>query len=79
MDATDEPITESTEETVGVAQESVATEAVDGPALQLNFNEDSKLKWPIEGNVILDYSMNATVYFSTLKQYKYNPALPSTT
>ena len=75
MDATDEPITESTEETVGVAQESVATEAVDGPALQLNFNEDSKLKWPIEGNVILDYSMNATVYFSTLKQYKYNPAI----
>lgn len=75
MDATDEPITETTEETVGVAQESVATEAVDGPALQLNFNEDSKLKWPIEGNVILDYSMNATVYFSTLKQYKYNPAI----
>ena len=75
MDATDEPITESTEETVGVAQESVATEAVDGPALQLNFNEDSKLKWPIEGNVILDYSMNATVYFYTLKQYKYNPAI----
>ena len=75
MDATDEPITESTEETVGVAQESVATEAVDGPALQLNFNEDSKLKWPIEGNVILDYIMNATVYFSTLKQYKYNPAI----
>lgn len=75
MDATDEPITESAEETVGVAQESVATEAVDGPALQLNFNEDSKLKWPIEGNVILDYSMNATVYFSTLKQYKYNPAI----
>ena len=75
MDATDEPITESTEETVGVAQESVATEAVDGPALQLNFNEDSKLKWPIEGNVISDYSMNATVYFSTLKQYKYNPAI----
>lgn len=75
MDATDEPITESAEETVGVAQESIATEAVDGPALQLNFNEDSKLKWPIEGNVILDYSMNATVYFSTLKQYKYNPAI----
>ena len=75
MDATDEPITESTEETVGVAQESVATEAVDGPALQLNFNEDSKLKWPIEGNVIVEYSMNATVYFSTLKQYKDNPAI----
>ena len=31
--------------------------------------------WPMEGNVILDYSMDSTVYFATLDQYKYNPAV----
>lgn len=75
MDATDEPITEQIEETMDVAQEPDDTEVVNGPALQLNFNESSKLKWPLEGNIILDYSMDSTVYFSTLKQYKYNPAI----
>lgn len=75
MDATDEPITEQMEETMDVAQEPDDTEVVNGPALQLNFNESSKLKWPLEGNIILDYSMDSTVYFSTLKQYKYNPAI----
>ena len=29
----------------------------------------------MEGNVILDYSMDSTVYFATLDQYKYNPAV----
>lgn len=32
--------------------------------------------WPIEnGEVILNYSMDKTVYFPTLDQYKYNPAM----
>lgn len=39
------------------------------------FKEDDKLSWPVKGNVILDYSMDKTVYFSTLDQYKYNPGL----
>lgn len=40
-----------------------------------HFNEDSMLLWPVEGNIILGYSMDKTVYFATLEQYKYNPAL----
>lgn len=41
----------------------------------LHFTPESDLLWPLEGNVILNYSMDQTVYFATLDQYKYNPAL----
>ena len=41
----------------------------------LHFDADTGLMWPMEGNVILDYSMDSTVYFATLDQYKYNPAV----
>ena len=39
------------------------------------FSEDSILDWPASGAVIMNYSMDQTIYFSTLDQYKYNPAL----
>lgn len=42
---------------------------------QLNFNEDKLILWPVDGEVLLSYSMDKTVYFKTLDQYKYNPAL----
>ena len=41
----------------------------------VNFSEDSSLDWPVAGNVLLDYSMDGSVFFPTLKVYKYNPAL----
>lgn len=44
-------------------------------ALVLDFKDDSKMMWPIQGNVILDYSMDSTIYFPTLDQYKCNPGL----
>lgn len=44
-------------------------------ALMLNFNDSSKMGWPIQGNVVLDYSMESTIYFPTLDQYQSNPAL----
>lgn len=39
------------------------------------FSHVSTMTWPVEGNVILDYSMDTTTYFSTLKQYKCNPGI----
>lgn len=42
---------------------------------QLHFNLESTLIWPIEGSVLLDYSMDSTIFFPTLKQYQYNPAM----
>lgn len=41
----------------------------------LHFSETSKLEWPIAGNVLLNYSMDKTIYFQTLQQYKYNPSI----
>ena len=45
------------------------------PKEELTFSKGEQLIWPIDGNVILNYSMDQTVYFATLDQYKYNPAL----
>ena len=39
------------------------------------FSEESVLEWPASGAILINYSMDKTVYFSTLEQYKYNPAL----
>ena len=44
-------------------------------AINLHFSEDSELLWPLNGSVIMSYSMDQTVYFATLQQYKYNPAI----
>ncbi len=41
----------------------------------LHFQPERGLVWPVEGPVLLDYSMNATIYFPTLEQYQYNPAM----
>ena len=37
--------------------------------------DKSSAVWPIEGDVLLDYSMDSTIYFPTLEQYKCNPGL----
>ena len=44
-------------------------------ALVLNFADTSKMLWPARGNVLLDYSMDSTIYFPTLEQYRCNPAM----
>ena len=39
------------------------------------FTQESTLAWPASGATLLSFSMDHTVYFPTLEQYKYNPAL----
>lgn len=63
MDATDEP------------QTSKPPVQVAAPAINLSFSANDKLMWPVEGNVILDFNMDSTIYFPTLEQYKCNPAI----
>ena len=46
-----------------------------GAAADVWFSEESILEWPASGAVLINYSMDKTVYFATLEQYKYNPAL----
>lgn len=46
-----------------------------GQGVNISFGEDSKLLWPVNGTVLMSFSMDKTMYFSTLDQYKYNPAV----
>ncbi len=41
----------------------------------LQFQEEDGLVWPTVGDILINYSMDQTVYFPTLAQYKYNPAI----
>lgn len=69
----EETETEETEtEEEKVAKEVEETGAT---ANTLHFSPENGLMWPMEGNVVVNYSMDQTVYFPTLDQYKYNPAI----
>lgn len=61
----DEPQNREEEETpVGTVKQEV-----------LHFQPEKGLVWPVQGPVLLDYSMNATIYYPTLEQYQYSPAM----
>ena len=68
----EKPAEGANDNTQGQAQVPAETDA---PAAQVWFDDESILEWPTSGSVIISYSMDKTVYFSTLDQYKYNPAL----
>lgn len=40
-----------------------------------SFGAGDSLVWPVNGNVLITYNMDRTVYFATLKAYKYNPGI----
>lgn len=42
---------------------------------ELDFSENTLMEWPVNGHILLDYSMDQTTYFPTLDQYKLNPAI----
>lgn len=37
--------------------------------------KEQGLTWPVEGEILMNYSMDKSVYFATLGQYKVNPAI----
>lgn len=45
------------------------------PAETLHFEPENGIIWPVEGEILLNYSMDSTIYFPTLEQYRCNPAL----
>ncbi len=75
----------STDQASGAAGQNEAEDEEstqkDTPALStamqpaLTFSDSDTLVWPIVGNILINYSMDKTVYFPTLQQYKYNPAI----
>jgi murein DD-endopeptidase MepM/ murein hydrolase activator NlpD len=44
-------------------------------SLVLDFSDTSRMAWPVMGNILLDYSMDTTIYFPTLEQYQVNPGV----
>lgn len=84
--ASDKEKKKEEEEEAGMFDETVDT-ALNGEGLEeaeaisttvqpaLDFNEEDGLVWPIVGDVLINYSMDQTIYFPTLQQYKYNPAI----
>ena len=66
---------EDTADTGGISGNGSAVQSTSGRGTNLSFNEDSILLWPVDGTILMSYSMDKTVYFSTLDQYKYNPAV----
>ncbi len=74
---TEEETTEETEATerTEVEETTGAAKAAGSSVEALHFSEEMDLMWPMEGDVIMNYSMDSTVYFATLDQYKYNPAV----
>lgn len=81
------PAEEKAEEKTQVQLAQSQTEAAEQDAAQvgagqdaaqslvLNFTDTSRMAWPVRGNVLLDYSMDSTIYFPTLAQYQTNPGV----
>ncbi len=44
-------------------------------AEELHFSEEDGLVRPVTGDILMHYSMDGSIYFATLDQYKYNPAV----
>lgn len=71
-----EPETESETVTVEPKQEAEPEETQ--PTMEqgtLHFAAEEGLTWPVDGDVLLNYSMDSTIFFPTLQQYQYNPAI----
>lgn len=67
---------DETVDTARAAGEPTAEEAISTTVQPvLDFHEEDGLVWPIVGDVLINYSMDKTIYFPTLQQYKYNPAI----
>lgn len=63
-------------DTAHSAQEPETAEAISTTVQPtLDYREEDGLVWPIVGDVLINYSMDKTIYFPTLEQYKYNPAI----
>ena len=56
-------------------EKSVETEETEETSAPLHFDVKQGIEWPLAGNVIIPYSMDTTVYFETLKEYKCSPAM----
>lgn len=72
---TEEPENSATQLEIEGEKEGTTKETQVSPIASAAFSTSDDLLWPVEGTVTINYSMDKTTYFSTLDQYKYNPAI----
>lgn len=73
-----EEVTEKMEEPEETTQEEEMTEEQiqqTSKDTAIHFSPEDGLRWPLEGEVILNYSMDHRIFFPTMQQYQYNPAM----
>lgn len=46
-----------------------------GNVLNAGYSSENVMSWPVRGEVIMDYSMDKTIYYPTLQEYKCNPSI----
>ena len=73
-DETDPPA-ESQDDGSGQTEEAENAAGSDVVAETVHFAESDGLLRPVSGEVLIPFSMDSSVYFSTLDQFKYNPAM----
>lgn len=57
------------------AQDAAAQAEAAAPVIDVNFTEETLMTWPLEGQILLDYSMDQTIYHPTLDLYKYSKGI----
>lgn len=67
---------ENSENVTTAAEENqIVVNASDSVKSSLSFSENSTLYWPVNGEIILKYNPDNTIWFPTLEVYKCNPAI----
>lgn len=70
--------TQTTKTTTAQAKEKTKTANAQAKRTMnksVTYNGTSKLTWPVKGNIILPYSVNSTIYFESLDQYRINKGI----
>ena len=66
--------TEKAEQDSAPQEKRARNTASESVTKTLNFTADQGLVRPVSGEILMYYSMDKSIYFATLDQYKYNPA-----
>ena len=65
----------NTAEEPEVKAEPEIEEVSEEEVISVHFDSSEPMLWPVNGTVLMSYNMEQTVYFKTLDQYRYNPAM----
>lgn len=65
-------VKETTPKPTQKAQETIKKTTAED---RLHFDQETGLLWPVEGDILIEYSADKVVFFPTLSQFKTNPAL----